>query len=71
MKPDVTIVQRDREPAARMVESRRRPRGDEAVRREVEEMRGVELVGTSSASAVSGFPRAFGRVVIAMGSAPT
>jgi hypothetical protein len=59
------------DPAAAKVEDRRRPRGDVAVRREVEEMRIAELVGTSAASVVPGFPRAFGRASTAMGSAVT
>ena len=53
---------------ARIAESRRRLRGDEAGRRNVEEMRDVELVGTSSTSAVPGIPRTFGCDSIAMGS---
>jgi hypothetical protein len=66
---DAPCAQRDGETAAtRMLESRRQLRGDEAVRRNVEEMRGVELVGTSSMLAVPGFPRTFGCVSIAMGS---
>jgi len=53
---------------ARTAESRRRLRGDEAGRRNVEEMRDVELVGTSSTSAIPGIPRTFGCDSIAMGS---
>jgi hypothetical protein len=53
---------------ARIAESRRRLRGDEAGRRDVEEMRDVELVGTSSTSAVPGIPRTLRCDSIAMGS---
>lgn len=59
------------DPAAAKVEDRCRPRGDAAVRREVEEMRIAVLVGTSAASVVPGFSRAFGPAWTAMGSAVT
>ena len=57
------------ERAAVKVKDRRRSRGDEAVRRVVEEIRTAELVGTSAASVVPGFQRAFECARVAMGSA--
>lgn len=58
--------------AREMEEMRRRPRGDVVRRRSLEEMRGFELVGTSSRPTPPGRVCTFGcHASIAMGSAPT
>lgn len=65
-------VRWDGDPVVRVDEEwRRRLRGDKAVRRPMEEMRGFELVGTSSAAAPPGRIRALAHASIATGIAQT